>query len=261
MTTPTPPCRRRRRSSWPALFVALSVVPLAAGGVRLNQLVGGAPVTPSNARFFAAPTPVVLHIVAAFGFALVGAFQFAPGLRRRRSGWHRVAGRFTVVAGLVVALSGLWMTLFYARPPGDGDLLTAMRLGFGTAMAFSLVAGLVAVLRRDLTGHRAWMVRGYAIGMGAGTQVLTNLPWVLLVGAPSESTRAVLMGAGWVINLVVAEVVIRRTGRIGQPRSGTTAPVPDADSIDQPPQARALTVSSTNSPTQNSPGTWVSRPS
>jgi hypothetical protein len=40
--------------------------------------------------------------------------------------------------------------------------------------------------------------------------VLTHLPWFLLVGKPGESVRAALMGAGWVINLVVAEWVIRK---------------------------------------------------
>jgi hypothetical protein len=51
--------------------------------------------------------------------------------------------------------------------------------------------------------------------MGAGTQVLTHLPWFLLVGQPRETARAVLMGAGWIINLVVAEWIIRRQ----QPRN------------------------------------------
>jgi hypothetical protein len=46
--------------------------------------------------------------------------------------------------------------------------------------------------------------------MGAGTQVLTHLPWAILVGKPGESARTVLMGAGWVINVVVAEWIIRR---------------------------------------------------
>ena len=54
------------------------------------------------------------------------------------------------------------------------------------------------------------MIRGYAIGLGAGTQVLTHVPWFLLVGQPGEVARAVLMGAGWVINLVVAEWIIRK---------------------------------------------------
>ena len=59
------------------------------------------------------------------------------------------------------------------------------------------------------------MPRASAIGLGAGTQVLTHLPWFLLVGAkPGERPRAVMMGAGWVINAVVAEWIIRnRTAR------------------------------------------------
>ena len=54
------------------------------------------------------------------------------------------------------------------------------------------------------------MLRGYALGMGAGTQLFTNLPWVLLVGPADTATFAVLMGAGWAINVGVAEWIIRR---------------------------------------------------
>jgi len=54
------------------------------------------------------------------------------------------------------------------------------------------------------------MIRAYAIGLGAGTQVLTHLPWFILVGRPDELSRGVLMGAGWIINVAVAEWVIRR---------------------------------------------------
>ena len=53
------------------------------------------------------------------------------------------------------------------------------------------------------------MVRGYALGLGAGTQVLTHLPWFLFPAIQGEFTRALFMGAGWAINLVVAEWIIR----------------------------------------------------
>ena len=56
------------------------------------------------------------------------------------------------------------MTLFYPRPAGDGELLTGMRLVFGSAMVASIVLGFAAVRRRDIARHRAWMIRGYAIG-------------------------------------------------------------------------------------------------
>ena len=76
-------------------------------------------------------------------------------------------------------------------------------------MVISIVSAVDAIRRRDFVSHGAWMIRGYAIGMGAGTQVLTHVPWFLLVGQPGEMARAVLMGAGWVINLLVAEWIIR----------------------------------------------------
>ncbi|GAA0382405.1 DUF2306 domain-containing protein [Microbispora corallina] len=194
----------------PAALIALGAVPVAAGAFRLTQLAGGAAVTPDNARFFAVPLPVVLHIVGASLYTVAGAFQFAPGFRRRRPGWHRVAGRVLVPCGLTAALSGLWMAVYYPRPVGDGDLTEVFRLVFGTAMAVSLVLGLVAILRRDVRRHRAWMMRGYAIGQGAGTQALTQLPWILVAGLPGETTRAFLMAAAWMLNLAVAEWVIRR---------------------------------------------------
>lgn len=197
----------------PALLILLGLVPAAAGTGRLAQLAGGAAITPENARFFATPLPVVLHILAVIPFSILGAFQFAPALRRRDSSWHRTAGRMLAPCGLVAALTGLWMAHFYPWPEGDGQALYVIRLVFGSAMVASIVLALSAIRRRDFATHGAWMTRAYAIGLGAGTQVLTHLPWFLLVGKPGERARAVLMGAGWVINVVVAEWVIRRGSR------------------------------------------------
>ncbi|AFE07193.1 hypothetical protein COCOR_06882 [Corallococcus coralloides DSM 2259] len=205
MTTTT-----KARRLVPAALVALSLVPILAGAARLAELAGGAELTPHNARFFASPLPVVLHVLSASVYCVLGACQFAPDFRRRRPGWHRVAGRLLVACGLLAGLSGLWMTLFYPRAEGDGVLLDGLRLLFGAAMVLSLVLGLAAILRRDVGRHRAWSIRGYAIGLGAGTQVLVSVPWFLIVGTPGELARALLLGAGWVINLAVAERVIRR---------------------------------------------------
>jgi hypothetical protein len=200
------------KSDWliPGGLVALSLVPAIAGTVRLAQLAGGAAITPENARFFATPLPVVLHIPAVVVYSILGAFQFSPGFRRRHRPWHRAAGKVLALCGLVAALSGLWMAHFYPWPAGDGRILYVERLLVGTAMVLSIVLGLYAIKRRDFVAHGAWMIRAYAIGLGAGTQVLTHLPWFLLSDQkPGELPRAVMMGAGWVINVIVAEWIIR----------------------------------------------------
>ena len=204
--------RSLRRSGWkiPAGLIALSVVPALAGTARLTELARGAAITAANARFFAMPLPVVMHILTVIPFSILGALQFAPAFRQRRPGWHRAAGRVLVVCGLIVALTGLWMTLVYPWPTGDGEALYVERLVFGSAMLMSLAMSIDAIRRRNFAVHGEWMMRAYAIAMGAGTQALTHLPYYVLVGKPDESARAVLMGAGWVINVVVAEWIIRR---------------------------------------------------
>lgn len=216
-------------SRWrlPAALVALSLVPVLAGTARLVQLGAGASVTAENARFFASPIPIVLHIPAATLFALLGAFQFSAEFRRRHRAWHRRAGRVLVVAALVVAISGLWMTLTYPWPANDGVAVFVERLVAGIAMLLSLVLGIDAIRQRDFALHGEWMIRAYAIGMGTGTQVLTHLPWFILVDtSPPETPRAIMMGLGWAINILVAEWIIRRTRTGGRPRISSVTCVP-----------------------------------
>ena len=204
---------KTRSTEWLVIvaLLMLSFIPVASGMFRLNQFTSDVAITPANARFFASPLPVVVHIVSASLFAILGAFQFSTGFRRRWPRWHRVAGRLLVLCGLLVGLSGIWMALFYyPRPVGDGDFLAALRFLFGSAMIVSIVLSFVAIRRRDVRGHRAWMMRGYAIGLGAGTQTLTLMIGEMMAGKPNEFSRALLMGLAWVINLAVAEWIIRK---------------------------------------------------
>jgi uncharacterized membrane protein len=211
-TLETPRPARVRRPDWliPVGLILLSLIPVLAGAARLNSLSTGAEITPDNARFFGMPVPVIVHIISATIYCLLGAFQFHPGLRRTRPRWHRYSGRILVPLGIAAALSGLWMTQFYALPAHDYGALPLARWVFGLGMVLSIVLGFLAVRRRDFSTHRAWMIRAYAIGVGAGTQVLTTLVWLLIAGAAADSTKPVPMIAGWVVNLLVAEWAIRR---------------------------------------------------
>jgi len=195
----------------PVLLIALSAIPVIGGSLRLFQLAGGADIMPESARFLAAPSgALVLHIISVSVFCVLGAFQFSNGFRRRRPGWHRTAGRILVPFGMIAALTGLWLSQFF--PPGehDGQLLYGIRLVVGSAMMLFIILGFAAIRRRDFPRHRAWMMRGYALGLSAGTQALIGIPWVLIHVAPGELSRALLLGAGWMINIAVVEWIIRR---------------------------------------------------
>jgi Predicted membrane protein (DUF2306) len=192
-------------------LIALSIVPVLAGAFRLIELGNGAQITPYNARFFALPFPLVLHIVCASLFCLVGAFQFDATIRLRYPRWHRAAGRVVASAGIVAAMTGAWLAHWYPIPAElQGELLYFMRMVTASAMALAIVLAVRAVLQRRLAQHRAWMIRAYALGQGAGTQVIIMLPVALVFGEPTFFIRDVLMTSAWLLNVAVAEWIIRR---------------------------------------------------
>ncbi len=207
------------RAGWvPVALVAVVLVPAIAGSLRLVEVFGGPHLLPANSRVTASPVPVVVHIACAVLYAVLGAFQFSGALRRRCPRWHRVAGRVSMVLGLAVAFSALWMTQFYPRQPGTGELAYVFRLAFGSGMAVSIILGFTAIRRGDVARHQAWMTRAYALALGAGSQVFTLGVGKAVFGT-SELTYDLMLGAGWAINLAVAEHIIRR--RISSRRSST----------------------------------------
>lgn len=201
------------RRGWPIAvgLILLALVPAIAGAFRLGEIASGAPETPANTRFMQMPLPIVLHIVGALVYSIVGAFQFLPRLRRRHNAWHRLAGRFLLVpAGLTVAATGLWMTVAYEVPPIDEGGVAFSRYVIGGLTLAFLVLGVIAITRRDVFAHGAWMTRAYALAMGAGTQVLTSIPPFLVFGEPDALARLIQMDAGWIINALIAEWIIAR---------------------------------------------------
>lgn len=203
------------RSKVPYALIALSLVPLLGGVFRISKLGAGSGDV-ADARFLHAPQPILLHIVCAAVYCLLGAFQFDDGLRGENLTWHRRAGWLVALSGLGSALSGVWMTVSYSIPgPMQGPLLYWVRVTVGLVMAASIAVALIKVTRKDVQSHRAFMIRAYALGQGAGTQVfLLGLPVAFLgreiLGAP----RDLLMTAAWLVNVVFAELVIRRRSQL-----------------------------------------------
>ena len=60
-----------RRTGWalPVALVALCLVPVTSGALRLVQLAGGPAVMPADDRFLGWPVALVTHIVGSAAFA------------------------------------------------------------------------------------------------------------------------------------------------------------------------------------------------
>jgi uncharacterized membrane protein YozB (DUF420 family) len=191
-------------------LIVLSLTPAAAGIFRVVTLAAGTTVDAENARFHAAPIPVAIHILCSLFYCILGAFQFAPGFRTQHRSWHRKSGKWIASTGLIAALSGFWLTLFYPAASNDGPGLYYVRLVIAPGMFLCLCLGIRSVMRGNLQSHGAWMMRAYALGMGAGTQVITHFAWAIPLSPPTGVARDAMMTLAWVINLAIAEWLIFR---------------------------------------------------
>jgi uncharacterized membrane protein len=210
---PAPRVRRARRrgAGWllPAGLIVFGLIPIVANALRRAALAMGADGS-SPGEVGGMPLPVILHVVGATVFVVLGALQFSAGFRRRRPTWHRIAGRLAILAALLAAGSGLWLA--FATLLDSSLLLFLLRLLASAGLAMSIILGFRAITQRRLPQHRAWMIRAFALGLGAATQVFT-LGFGEAIFGESELSIALLNGAGWAINLAVAEWLIRRTPR------------------------------------------------
>jgi hypothetical protein len=130
-------------------------------------------------------------------------------------------------------------------------------------MAASVVLGFAAIRRRDVDGHRAWMIRAYALAVGAGTQVVTQGIGEAAFGTSDLST-GLSVSAGWVVNAAVAEWVIRRpartgraTGRTATTRAATTRPATAHAATPPASPAPEATAPAATTPAATSPAATV----
>jgi len=183
------------------------LIPAFGGVARLVELGGGPSNLPPKPHVTNSPLPLILHIVAAIAYAVLGAFQFLPLGSRRRRAWHRVDGRLVVVLGAVTGVTALWMNQVTPRDSAAAWLLYSFRLAAGGGMLGAAVLGVAAIRRRDVGSHLAWMTRSYALAFGAATQVFTIGIGQAVLGR-TELTNALMNGAAWILNLAVAERAI-----------------------------------------------------
>jgi uncharacterized membrane protein len=173
----------------PVLMAAVSVVQIPLGALPADSL-----------RLAAVPVAFFLHSLAGVLFGVLGPLQFVRALRLRFGTLHRLAGRVFVLAGAGLALSGLAL-LMQVKSISTG-LLDAARGVFGLALIAVLVRGVAAAWARDMLGHRTWMIRAYAIGMGSGTVALVMFPIYLITGEPPAGLASDIVVVGmWLLNI------------------------------------------------------------
>lgn len=178
--------------------------------VSYRILAGVGPVSPEIlGNVFARPW-LAVHVAAAATALLIGALQFLPALRR--SGAHRWLGRIYAVGCIVGGLSGLRLAFGTTAGvfAGVGFGLLALCWLFATTQAWRYAR------ERRFAEHRRWMIRSFAMTFAAVTLRL-YLPIAPLLGYDFMDGYRITAWAGWVGNLIVVELWMRRSSPRLQP--------------------------------------------
>ena len=147
------------------------------------------------------------HVLISALILLIGFFQVS-NIGRKWIRVHRWLGRSYVFGILLFAApGGMVMSLFIDRGPWVlGSFLIQASLWFVfTALALN------RVLNRDITAHREWMWRSFALACAAITLRIYIYIFSFFTDLSQPGAYAMIAWASWVVNLVVVEWMIWRT--------------------------------------------------
>lgn len=151
-----------------------------------------------------------LHISSALVALAVGSVQFWPGMRRRHLQLHKALGKIYAYSILIAGPTGLYLGLF-AR----GGLFA--QIGFvclALVWMFTTYKGVHAiVVKKNMSEHREWITRSYAVTFAAVTLRI----WVPILslgfGMSETEVLSLTPWLSWIPNLIVAELILLYTDR------------------------------------------------
>ena len=211
---------RKLTIGWvPVLLWVLGGITVLHGLLRFwimgEALATGAPLAdPVGIVYVQHPWLAVSHILPGIVFMLVGPLQFIPSIRRHWPKTHRVLGRVFIISGVLAAVTALGVEFVF--PLRGGYAKRAAMVLFACALIVALVLAWRAAVQRRIDVHRAWVIRGYAIGLALSTTRLYFLPYFVLFGHPGTLAAGLVTWTGFCVNVVAAEWIIHRLRRAGQ---------------------------------------------
>jgi uncharacterized membrane protein len=147
---------------------------------------------------------ILLHIGAMMIGVLMGPTQFLRGFRDKHRGIHRTMGKVYLVASTIGGFSGMYMAFYTYADAISGVSFFLL----GTGVVLSNYMAYTAIRRRDVTTHREWMTRSFALMLAAVTLRIEVAPLQAIFG--EYTGYAIVAWSCWVANILVAEWWIRK---------------------------------------------------
>jgi hypothetical protein len=150
------------------------------------------------------------HVTIGGLILLIGFFQLFTKYSLRFPKVHKYAGRFYVYGILLFsAPGGLIMSFFIDR----GNWVLSSFILQSMLWFVLTIIGLRKIINQDITEHRKWMIRSYALTFAAVTLRLYVFIFNKHVELSSSQAYATIAWASWTINLLLVEIYLARHKR------------------------------------------------
>jgi len=162
------------------------------------------------------------HVYAGMFILLSGMLQFPAYIRRQFPAVHRWSGRIYAYGIILIAgPAGFVMGVY-----GNGGWISRSAFCILAALwIYSTVKGVLTARAGQITAHKIWMYRSYALTLSAISLRLWKWLIVLTFAPRPMDVYHIVSWLGWTGNLVFAEIIIyasfsKATGKKTQPGIG-----------------------------------------
>jgi uncharacterized membrane protein len=137
---------------------------------------------------------------------LVGWSQFSKRIRAKRLKLHRLLGKIYVISVLFSSIAGFYIAVF-----ANGGFVSQVGFSFSAiGWFYTTYNAYTTIKKKNIEGHRKWMIRSYAFTLAAVTLRLwlPTLPAILDI--PFSEAYIIIAWLCWVPNIIIAEIYIRK---------------------------------------------------
>ncbi len=141
------------------------------------------------------------------GLALLsGCTQFSKKIRNRYTRIHRTLGTIYVTCVTISGSCAVYIAIY-----SSGGLVTHFGFGaLGVLWLFCTLTAYNAIRHKDITSHRMWMIRSYALCFAAVTLRIYLPLFTAAFHFDFSISYQIISWLCWVPNLVIAEIIIRK---------------------------------------------------
>ncbi len=158
-----------------------------------------------HSHFWPRANWLFIHIVSGIVATLLVPFQLIPALRKKHKNLHRKLG-YTYLTSVICSS----VTSFYlAATSGFNIAYITGFTCFTLAWLGTTLMGFIAIVNKNVTQHREWMIRSYVVTLGFSIARLLKDTLIPVHIATKIDLLTTLTWVSWAIPLFITELILQ----------------------------------------------------